>query len=52
MKVLLFLVVAVASFTACSSGRSDESSSPPPATVKMDSAGVTVDTSTADTTQR
>ena len=44
MKALLFLAVAVSSLGACSSGRSDESASPPPATVKMDSTGVTVDT--------
>ena len=44
MKGVLFLAVAVSTLGACSSGRSDESSNPPPATVKMDSTGVTVDT--------
>jgi hypothetical protein len=45
MKTLL-LMVATLSLGACSSGRSDESSAPPPATVKMDSSGVVVDTTT------
>lgn len=48
MKALLFLSVAVLSLNACSSGRSDESSSPPPATVKVDSTGMTVDTTKTD----
>ena len=42
MKVLLLIAVTV-SLAACSS-RGEDSSSPPPATVKMDSSGVTVDT--------
>ena len=45
MKTLLLLAVVAVSLTvACSGGRSDEGSAPAPASVKMDSTGVVVDT--------
>ena len=45
MKTLLLLAVVALSFTAaCSGSRSDEGSAPAPASVKMDSSGVVVDT--------
>jgi hypothetical protein len=45
MKPILLLVLAL-SLGACSSGgRGDGTTNPPPATVKMDSSGVVVDTS-------
>ncbi|HYC33463.1 MAG TPA: hypothetical protein VEB59_14340 [Gemmatimonadales bacterium] len=47
MKALLLLSVVVLSLSACSSGRGD-SSATPPATVKVDSTGMTVDTTKAD----
>ena len=46
MKTLLLTASVLAVLAACSGNRSDESANPPPATVKIDSAGVVVDTST------
>ena len=52
MKTLLLLAVALSSLGACSSGGTDQPS-PSPATVKIDSTGIVVDTSTrVDTTTR
>ena len=45
MKTVFLTAVGLASLAACSGARSEESSNPPPATVKIDSAGVVVDTS-------
>ena len=44
MKTLLLGSILLAALSACSGNRSEESSNPPPATVKIDSAGVVVDT--------
>ena len=43
MKTMLFLAVALSALTACSSSGEDRTT-PAPATVRIDSAGVVVDT--------
>jgi hypothetical protein len=45
MKTVILTAVILATLPACSGNRSGESENPPPATVKIDSAGVVVDTS-------
>ncbi len=47
MRILLTLVVAVSALAACSSSK-DDSSTPAPATVKIDSTGIVVDTAPGD----
>ncbi len=45
MKTLLLLAVAIATLSACSS-RGEDRPAPGPASVKIDSSGVVVDTTT------
>ncbi|HUF36810.1 MAG TPA: hypothetical protein VMN37_12720 [Gemmatimonadales bacterium] len=45
MKTLLLLAVALSTLSACS-GRGDDPPEPAPATVRIDSAGIVVDTTT------
>ena len=47
MKTMLFLAVSLLSLTACSSSGEDRTT-PAPATVRIDSAGVVVDTTTSE----